>query len=64
MTLTCLWYAFLKGLKSKVLIGGQIHIAKTSSPKEDVSTASKAVKLMHRFTPDEVESKMNQAESK
>jgi hypothetical protein len=42
----------------------QIHIAKSSAPKEDVSTASKALKLMHRFTPEQVEAKMDQAESK
>jgi hypothetical protein len=41
-----------------------IHIAKSSSPSEDVSTASKATKLMHRFTPEQVEAKMNEVEKK
>ncbi|CAH0001103.1 unnamed protein product [Clonostachys byssicola] len=41
-----------------------IHISKSSSPSEDVSTASKAVKLMHRFTPEQVQAKMDEVESK
>lgn len=55
---------FILYKSSTILILVQIHIAKASSPKEDVATASKAIKLMHRFTPDQVESKMDQAESK
>ncbi|CAI6098179.1 unnamed protein product [Clonostachys chloroleuca] len=42
----------------------QIHISKSSSPSEDVTTASKAVKLMHRFTPEQVQTKMDEVESK
>jgi hypothetical protein len=42
----------------------QIHISKSEAPPEDVSTASKAIKLMHRFTPAEVEAKMDVAEQK
>ncbi|CAH0019475.1 unnamed protein product [Clonostachys rhizophaga] len=42
----------------------QIHISKSSSPSEDVTTASKAVKLMHRFTPEQVRAKMDEVESK
>ncbi|KAK7228598.1 hypothetical protein V2G26_000768 [Clonostachys chloroleuca] len=41
-----------------------IHISKSSSPSEDVTTASKAVKLMHRFTPEQVQTKMDEVESK
>lgn len=40
----------------------QIHISKSSAPGEDVSTASKAAKLMHRFTPEQVEAKMDEVE--
>ncbi|CAH0048039.1 unnamed protein product [Clonostachys solani] len=42
----------------------QIHISKSTSPSEDVTTASKAVKLMHRFTPEQVQTKMDEVESK
>uniref|UniRef100_A0A0B7JSQ3 Glutaredoxin-like protein n=1 Tax=Bionectria ochroleuca TaxID=29856 RepID=A0A0B7JSQ3_BIOOC len=41
-----------------------IHISKSTSPSEDVTTASKAVKLMHRFTPEQVQAKMDEVESK
>ncbi|KAG9255076.1 uncharacterized protein F5Z01DRAFT_621301 [Emericellopsis atlantica] len=41
-----------------------IHISRSEAPPEDVSTASKAIKLMHRFTPAEVEAKMDVAEQK
>ncbi|KAH7326542.1 glutaredoxin domain-containing protein [Stachybotrys elegans] len=37
-----------------------IHISKTDAAEEDVSVAGKAVKLMHRFTPEQVEAKMDQ----
>lgn len=40
----------------------QIHISKAESPSEDVTTASKATKLMHRFTPEQVEAKMDEVE--
>ncbi|KAK0753942.1 hypothetical protein B0T18DRAFT_434496 [Schizothecium vesticola] len=40
-----------------------IHISKASAPVEDPSLSSKAVKLMHRFTQDEVLSKMDGVES-
>ncbi|KAG6026453.1 hypothetical protein E4U41_001263 [Claviceps citrina] len=39
-----------------------IHISKSSATEEQVSTAGKAVKLMHRFTTDQVQAKMNQVE--
>ncbi|VUC34478.1 unnamed protein product [Clonostachys rosea] len=42
----------------------QIHISKSSAPSEDVTTASKAVKLMHRFTPEQVQAKMDEVDSK
>ena len=41
---------------------GQIHIGKATSPEEQPDKASSAVKLMHRFTVDEVKSKMDQVE--
>ncbi|KFH44494.1 Glutaredoxin-like protein [Hapsidospora chrysogenum ATCC 11550] len=41
-----------------------IHISKADSPSEDVTTASKAVKLMHRFTPEQVEAKMDEVEAR
>lgn len=40
----------------------QIHVSKSSAPEEDPSVASRAAKLMHRFTEDEVESKMRHVE--
>ncbi|QPH00281.1 hypothetical protein C2857_003682 [Epichloe festucae Fl1] len=40
-----------------------IHISKSSAAGEQVSSAGKAVKLMHRFTVDQVQVKMNQVES-
>ncbi|CEJ81722.1 Putative Glutaredoxin domain-containing protein [[Torrubiella] hemipterigena] len=36
-----------------------IHFAKANSPEEDVAKAAKAIKLMHRFTPEQVEEKMD-----
>lgn len=39
-----------------------IHISKASAAKEDPKRASKAVKLMHRFSPDEVQEKMDLVE--
>ncbi|KAH6619797.1 hypothetical protein B0J18DRAFT_254147 [Chaetomium sp. MPI-SDFR-AT-0129] len=39
-----------------------IHIAKASSPEEIPSLSSKAVKLMHRFTVEEVMAKMDSVE--
>ncbi|KAM7192026.1 hypothetical protein V8F33_008604 [Rhypophila sp. PSN 637] len=39
-----------------------IHISKTQNPEEDPKLSSKAIKLMHRFTPEEVEAKMDAAE--
>ncbi|KAL2146658.1 hypothetical protein VTI28DRAFT_2808 [Corynascus sepedonium] len=36
-----------------------IHISKANSPEEDASLSSKAVKLMHRFTVEEVIAKMD-----
>lgn len=46
----------------EMLITRQIHIAKSEAPAEDVNKASKAVKLMHRFTPQQVMEKMDQVE--
>ncbi|KAL2165623.1 hypothetical protein VTG60DRAFT_4244 [Thermothelomyces hinnuleus] len=39
-----------------------IHISRASSPEEDPRLASKAVKLMHRFTAEEVMAKMDSVE--
>ncbi|KAG6008174.1 hypothetical protein E4U43_000203 [Claviceps pusilla] len=39
-----------------------IHISKSSAAQEQVSSAPKAVKLMHRFTTDQVQAKMNLVE--
>ncbi|KAJ4295882.1 hypothetical protein N0V88_004584 [Collariella sp. IMI 366227] len=39
-----------------------IHISKTQAPEEDPKLSSKAVKLMHRFTVNEVISKMESVE--
>ncbi|KAL2154215.1 hypothetical protein VTH82DRAFT_2891 [Thermothelomyces myriococcoides] len=40
-----------------------IHISKASSPLENPKLASKAVKLMHRFTAEEVMAKMDFVEN-
>jgi hypothetical protein len=37
----------------------QIHISKAQLPGEDPSKSSQAVKLMHRFTPEQVKAKMD-----
>ncbi|CAK7270876.1 hypothetical protein SEPCBS57363_004326 [Sporothrix epigloea] len=39
-----------------------IHISRTTAGEEDPQKASKAVKLMHRFSPDDVQAKMNAVE--
>ncbi|KAI1386740.1 uncharacterized protein F4822DRAFT_325411 [Hypoxylon trugodes] len=39
-----------------------IHINKSSAPEEHPQSASKAIKLMHRFTPDQVQAKMDVVE--
>ncbi|KAF4587836.1 glutaredoxin domain-containing protein [Ophiocordyceps camponoti-floridani] len=39
-----------------------IHISKDTASPENVSTASKAIKLMHRFTPSQIEAKMDEVE--
>ncbi|KAI1450593.1 hypothetical protein F5Y02DRAFT_413315 [Annulohypoxylon stygium] len=39
-----------------------IHISKSSAPEEHPQSASKAVKLMHRFTIDQVKAKMDLVE--
>ncbi|KAK3354815.1 hypothetical protein B0H65DRAFT_544106 [Neurospora tetraspora] len=39
-----------------------IHISKAQAPEEDPKLSSKAVKLMHRFTVEQVEAKMDQVE--
>lgn len=41
---------------------GQIHISKNTGPKEDPELSSKAVKLMHRFTAEQVNAKMDEVE--
>ncbi len=41
----------------------QIHISKSKSPGERPELSSNAKKLMHRFTEEEVEAKMDDAES-
>lgn len=42
--------------------GEQIHISKADAPEEDVNKYGKAIKLMHRFTTEQVEAKMDQVE--
>ncbi|KAI8965584.1 hypothetical protein F5Y11DRAFT_344460 [Daldinia sp. FL1419] len=39
-----------------------IHISKSSAPEEHPKSASQAVKLMHRFTTDQVKDKMDLVE--
>ncbi|EHK45237.1 hypothetical protein TRIATDRAFT_28179, partial [Trichoderma atroviride IMI 206040] len=39
-----------------------IHISKAEAAEEDVNKTGKAIKLMHRFTTEQVEAKMDQAE--
>ncbi|KAJ4414743.1 hypothetical protein N0V82_007735 [Gnomoniopsis sp. IMI 355080] len=39
-----------------------IHISKASSPEEDPKLVSQALKLMHRFTPEQVKAKMDEVE--
>ncbi|UKZ73163.1 hypothetical protein TrVFT333_000804 [Trichoderma virens FT-333] len=39
-----------------------IHISKSDTPEEDINRVGKAIKLMHRFTTEEVEAKMDQVE--
>ncbi|KAK2026210.1 glutaredoxin-like domain-containing protein [Colletotrichum somersetense] len=41
-----------------------IHISKAEAPEEDPKLVGKAVKLMHRFDPDQIEAKMDQVEGK
>ncbi|OBT41666.1 hypothetical protein VE00_07637 [Pseudogymnoascus sp. WSF 3629] len=40
-----------------------IHVTNASSPEEDPELSGKAKKLMHRFTAEEVQKKMNDAEA-
>lgn len=40
----------------------KIHISKASAPEEDPKLVSQALKLMHRFTPEQVKAKMDEAE--
>ena len=47
---------------SVMLTSAQIHISRAEAKEENVSKAGKAVKLMHRFTPEQVEAKMDQVE--
>ncbi|KAI2628306.1 hypothetical protein GGS21DRAFT_527310 [Xylaria nigripes] len=39
-----------------------IHISKSSAPEERPQTVSEAVRLMHRFTMDQVQAKMDEVE--
>ncbi|KAK6842677.1 glutaredoxin domain containing protein [Apiospora arundinis] len=39
-----------------------IHVSRAVAPEEHPKSASKALKLMHRFTVDEVQAKMDVAE--
>ncbi|KAK1253700.1 hypothetical protein MKX07_001777 [Trichoderma sp. CBMAI-0711] len=41
-----------------------VHISKAEAGEEDINKVSKAIKLMHRFTEDQVEAKMDQVEGK
>ncbi|KYK55409.1 glutaredoxin domain-containing protein [Drechmeria coniospora] len=41
-----------------------IHISMAASAEEQVDTVSQAVKLMHRFTAEQVEERMDQVEEK
>ncbi|KLU84146.1 hypothetical protein MAPG_03191 [Magnaporthiopsis poae ATCC 64411] len=40
-----------------------VHISKAEAPEEEPSLASAAVKLMHRFTPEDVKAKMDVVEA-
>lgn len=44
------------------LTTAQIHVSKADSPEEDPKLAPKALKLMHRFTPEQVKAIMDKAE--
>lgn len=44
------------------LTTAQIHVSKADSPEEDPKLAPKALKLMHRFTPEQVKAIMDRAE--
>ncbi|KAI0186061.1 hypothetical protein EV127DRAFT_188912 [Xylaria flabelliformis] len=39
-----------------------IHISKSSAPEEQPQSVSEAVRLMHRFTAEQVQAKMDQVE--
>ncbi|KAH7137202.1 hypothetical protein B0J13DRAFT_74243 [Dactylonectria estremocensis] len=41
-----------------------IHISKATAPGEDPAKSGKAIKLMHRFTVEQVEAQMDKAEGK
>jgi hypothetical protein len=49
-------------LTEPALNTAQIHISKAQLPEEDPQMSSKAIKLMHRFTPGDVKAKMDLAE--
>lgn len=40
----------------------QIHFNKPSAPEEDPKQVTKALKLMHRFDPEDIEAKMDEIE--
>lgn len=42
----------------------QIHVSKVAAAEEDPKAASRAVKLMHRFSPEDVQAKMDLVEKK
>jgi hypothetical protein len=58
------WVAPLHEARGQADPERQIHISKAAAAEEQVTLASKAVKLMHRFTPEQVQAKMDEAESK
>lgn len=39
-----------------------IHVTQSDAPAEDPKAVSKAIKLMHRFSPEDIEAKMDQVE--
>lgn len=50
----------LVGRVRPALTRGQIHISKEAAAEEQVATAAEAVKLMHRFTPAQVEARIDE----
>lgn len=42
----------------------QIHVSRSDQPDEDPKFSGQAVKLMHRFEPEEVQAKMDVVEGR